>query len=180
MDTPVKTCVDCGIPKPKTEFYHHRAVCIPCYNAQSSAYHAAHAEHYHDIYLRRYADPVERQRIKANHKAYLKTPNGKASLKRQWERHQAALRHAEGHLTQRQRRQFIREHPTCLRCGATEDLTTDHVIPVTLGGPDTYANLQVLCRPCNTWKGQQIIDYRAGIPIELPLRLEPTSVTRAV
>lgn len=39
----------------------------------------------------------------------------------------------------------------CVRCGATGyALTKDHIIPVAHGGCDCIANLQPLCRACNT------------------------------
>lgn len=41
----------------------------------------------------------------------------------------------------------------CAACGATERLSVDHIRPVSKGGQDHYANLQILCRPCNSSKG---------------------------
>ncbi|RKN56241.1 HNH endonuclease [Micromonospora costi] len=38
-------------------------------------------------------------------------------------------------------------------CGATTDLTVDHVHPWSKGGTDDLDNLQLLCRPCNSRKG---------------------------
>lgn len=38
-------------------------------------------------------------------------------------------------------------------CGATTDLTIDHIWPLSRGGPDTEDNLRVLCRSCNSSKG---------------------------
>lgn len=49
---------------------------------------------------------------------------------------------------------------SCPRCGATKNLTKDHIIPQAffnrLGLPDMYEdheNLQTLCKPCNVLKG---------------------------
>lgn len=50
---------------------------------------------------------------------------------------------------------FERDRHACRRCGATSDLTLDHVHPWSIGGPDTPDNLQVLCRPCNSRKGDR-------------------------
>jgi 5-methylcytosine-specific restriction endonuclease McrA len=47
----------------------------------------------------------------------------------------------------------------CLRCGEL-DPTVDHVIPLSLGGPNTIENVQVLCAVCNSDKGDRIEDYR--------------------
>jgi hypothetical protein len=50
---------------------------------------------------------------------------------------------------------FNRDGHACVRCGVTDDLTLDHVHPWSLGGPDTADNLRVLCRPCNSRKGDR-------------------------
>ena len=47
--------------------------------------------------------------------------------------------------------------PFCLICGATSDLTADHVVPVAKGGdhvPDQNGII-VLCRRCNGRKGSR-------------------------
>lgn len=51
----------------------------------------------------------------------------------------------------------------CLACGSTENLRRDHVIPVTKGGTNDISNIQLLCDPCNTSKGNRIIDYRSAV-----------------
>lgn len=48
---------------------------------------------------------------------------------------------------------FLRDGKVCARCGATDDLTIDHIIPIIKGGSDEVTNLQVLCRKCNSSKG---------------------------
>jgi hypothetical protein len=44
----------------------------------------------------------------------------------------------------------------CVECGCRNDLTLDHIVPWSRGGPDTVDNLRVLCRPCNSSKGARI------------------------
>jgi 5-methylcytosine-specific restriction endonuclease McrA len=51
---------------------------------------------------------------------------------------------------------FVRDGAACVHCGADEDLTIDHIIPVAAGGTDDPANLQVLCRRCNSAKGASL------------------------
>lgn len=64
----------------------------------------------------------------------------------------------------------------CLRCGATEKLTRDHVIPRAKGGATLGpTNLQTLCDGCNVWKGsRRVLDYR-----NLPAR-QPTARGRTL
>lgn len=49
--------------------------------------------------------------------------------------------------------QAIRHHPYCAICDSTDDLTGDHIVPLSQGGTNTMSNVQVLCRSCNSRKG---------------------------
>ncbi len=40
----------------------------------------------------------------------------------------------------------------CQRCGSADNLTRDHIIPLSLGGSDDPTNLQPLCFICNSTK----------------------------
>jgi hypothetical protein len=57
---------------------------------------------------------------------------------------------------QQRQRIYTRDGNACLICGATEDLTLDHIHPWSLYGPDTDDNLRTLCRPCNSSKGAKV------------------------
>jgi 5-methylcytosine-specific restriction endonuclease McrA len=48
----------------------------------------------------------------------------------------------------------------CLCCGKRRKLTADHVIPVSKGGTSNIENIQPLCQPCNSSKGNKSTDYR--------------------
>ncbi len=47
--------------------------------------------------------------------------------------------------------------PFCICCGSEKNLTFDHVIPVSKGGTDNLLNGQILCKKCNTVKGNKIL-----------------------
>lgn len=51
---------------------------------------------------------------------------------------------------------FQRDGSQCVRCGSDTDLQLDHIIPVSMGGANTEANLEVLCGTCNRRKGASI------------------------
>lgn len=57
---------------------------------------------------------------------------------------------------------YERDGYACVECGATDDLSLDHIHPWSLGGPDTFENLRTLCRPCNSRKGARPIAALGG------------------
>jgi|YNPBryunderm2012_1023409.scaffolds.fasta_scaffold01722_4 5-methylcytosine-specific restriction endonuclease McrA len=62
------------------------------------------------------------------------------------------------YVTFSRRNLFKRDHNTCQYCGAqpgTEELTIDHVIPRSQGGPTSWTNCVVACVACNKKKGDR-------------------------
>lgn len=57
-----------------------------------------------------------------------------------------------GSAWQRMARAHLKRHRSCLQCGSVEDLTVDHIVPLSRGGKSTPHNLQTLCRSCNAAK----------------------------
>lgn len=51
---------------------------------------------------------------------------------------------------------FKRDGNKCLHCGSTENLSIDHIIPISKGGKDQAKNYQTLCKTCNVKKGNKI------------------------
>jgi len=52
---------------------------------------------------------------------------------------------------------YKRDRNSCQYCGATRDLTIDHVIPKCRGGEDTWENLVVACISCNSKKSNSLL-----------------------
>lgn len=50
---------------------------------------------------------------------------------------------------------YKRDGYVCLRCSSNDDLTLDHIVPLSKGGSNTVENLQTLCRSCNASKGDR-------------------------
>lgn len=78
-----------------------------------------------------------------------------------WQRRRARLKKVDGRHTADEW-MALREWfgNACLCCGTHDDLTADHVIPLVKGGSNDIANLQPLCRVCNSTKHDKEIDYR--------------------
>jgi 5-methylcytosine-specific restriction endonuclease McrA len=51
---------------------------------------------------------------------------------------------------------FARDDWTCQYCGARSNLTVDHVVPRSKGGPSTWENIVASCAPCNRRKGSAL------------------------
>ena len=60
---------------------------------------------------------------------------------------------------------FRRDGHKCQYCGATSDLTIDHVMPRSRGGAASWDNLITACRNCNARKGDSTPD-EAGMPMK--------------
>ncbi len=58
--------------------------------------------------------------------------------------------------SEQRQRIYDRDGNACLKCGARDDLTLDHIHPWSLYGPDTDENLRTLCRSCNSSKGAKV------------------------
>lgn len=182
IDIPsVKRCTQCDQEKPLTDFHKtpntldgRRPICNAC------ACDYQH-EHRHDP---RYADKVRT----SDHRKYHSLPPTEKKRRNQavHSRHQERYRNdsqyrdhecartthktnrrrlkktANGgsHTLQEWRELCARYNHRCLCCGQDRPLTRDHVIPVDCGGTDDITNIQPLCRPCNSAKGNRTIDYR--------------------
>ena len=44
----------------------------------------------------------------------------------------------------------------CVKCGSSENLEFDHIIPISKGGSNTERNIQILCATCNRKKSDKI------------------------
>jgi hypothetical protein len=52
---------------------------------------------------------------------------------------------------------YERDGYRCVTCGSSDRLSLDHIKPVKLGGSDAEANLQTMCRSCNSRKGARVV-----------------------
>lgn len=65
------------------------------------------------------------------------------------------IKQARNGISQNKRARIL-SSGKCVVCGATENLTVDHIIPLAKGGNNSESNLQVMCKSCNSRKGARI------------------------
>jgi 5-methylcytosine-specific restriction endonuclease McrA len=65
---------------------------------------------------------------------------------------------------QRLRALAIRQHPFCVDCGTTTDLTADHIVPKSRGGLNVLSNYAVRCRRYNSSKHNRMTVKRSHSP----------------
>ncbi len=70
---------------------------------------------------------------------------------------------------------FLRDGHACMYCGATGELTIDHVVPRSRGGGGSWENLVACCRACNLAKG-----HRTPEEAGMTLRCAPVRPTWTV
>jgi len=55
-----------------------------------------------------------------------------------------------------------RDGHACTYCGSDKQLEGDHIVPLSRGGSNAFANLATACRPCNVSKGSKTLkEWRA-------------------
>ncbi|MGB0507832.1 MAG: HNH endonuclease [Pikeienuella sp.] len=67
---------------------------------------------------------------------------------------------------------FLRDRFECQYCGATGEMTFDHVVPRSKGGRTTWMNVVACCSPCNLAKGNKLLKQA-----RMHLRNEPFKPT---
>lgn len=105
---------------------------------------------------------------KANRQRYLNSHKGKLKQKKDKAVRRANETDAGGSYTPHQWYELCKFYDFhCLRCEVQfdfEQLTLDHIKPISRGGTSYIYNLQPLCDPCNKIKGTQEIDFRQTLP----------------
>jgi len=97
---------------------------------------------------------LHRDEMIAKAKAYQKTPEGRAIAAVCHSRYRSRIK--GGDLTKARWMEIRDRSPICNACGRfveCENLSMDHIIPVSKGGLHTASNIQALCLICNIKKG---------------------------
>ena len=155
-----KVCGGCGTVKLSAEFHRSKT------HGDGLAPRCKACKHQYDM---------ERQardgdRLREQSRQWARTHRD--AVRRYSDRYKSMLL-VSGNLTGREWMAILKKYGgICLRCGSSERLTRDHVLPISMGGTTTAANIQPLCRSCNSSKNAKYIDYRPdwqGIPQQIGL-----------
>ena len=77
-------------------------------------------------------------------------PEHQAQYQREHDaRRQSASKRGYNAVWKRIRDRFLRDHPTCARCGKPSEVA-HHVVRKREGGPDEAGNLVALCKKCHS------------------------------
>lgn len=79
------------------------------------------------------------------------------------------VRHVTPKVTYTRKNIHIRDHYMCQYCGSRDNLTLDHVQPVSRGGKSHWKNVVTACYRCNSKKGNKTPE-EAGMPLMQPPR----------
>lgn len=156
-----KICCTCKNECIVTDFYKNARACKACSIAAAKKSALKNPEKRRE-HSRKWARN-NRDKIKAT---YLKWKEQfpervKAYNRLAAHRRRARMRKVGGTVRIREWFELLKQQGNkCLKCGSTENLTADHVIPISKGGLNLAENIQILCKHCNYTKHTDIVDYR--------------------
>lgn len=183
----VKVCRCCRQERLKTEYTIDARYADGCYpwcaacrrewrrghnehrRALNRAWRTRHQEHVRERARRvypKYRDKAAPRRRAYDQWRYKNNPAVRARKNQQAaeknRRRKASLYGAPGgHHTEQEWQDLLTKYNhCCLWCGCKGKLSRDHIIPVTLQGPDTIDNIQPLCKVCNSRKNNRVMDFR--------------------
>lgn len=107
----------------------------------------------HDDSLLYRVDYIERNPFANNRSGYDYTPQKVSKIKNK----KSKPRSLQSAWSKRKEKVLKRDGFQCVICESTQNLTQDHIIPLSRGGTDRLDNKQCMCFRCNQVKGNLII-----------------------
>lgn len=153
----MKTCKGCGIAKNLSEYHYHktnkdrrRGKCKACISVKSKERYKKVGH----IIRQQMADQRKRDyehRLEIERRSRAKNKERQRPLKNA--RQQIRNRFLSGAKHTITRKDMARIYNgSCFNCGTTDNLSADHIIPISRGGNHSIGNLMTLCRSCNASK----------------------------
>lgn len=169
-----KTCTQCAVQFPITNFYKHATtkdrlmpVCKSCHRMRCRIHEQNNRAKRSEYYKKWYNKNKDRQRQKR--REYVAANKEKvAETFREWRKQNPemdVIRHGRRRaakdavqsfkVTQRELKK-IRSQP-CFYCGSTQKICVDHVVPLSRGGNNSIGNYLPACISCNSSKKNKFI-----------------------
>lgn len=107
--------------------------------------------------------------IRGYYRKYYNSPGGKLNYYKHNHRRLSLIHKCGFNLTSEQIKQLYERDKVCVYCGATMNLTLDHVIALANGGDCSFNNYVVSCQKCNSSKGKKdVIEWCKEQNIKIP------------
>jgi len=177
-----KVCKDCKLEKSVSEYYASHTTrdkldiyCKPCHLVRSRiarrkyrATEKGQQKHREEERKRRLnnADHVRQLAKITNDRYKANNPEARKISVSQSQHKRRAQKQANG--VYQVSKEFYAElyASKCVVCGSSENITADHIVPLSRGGVEAEGNLQPLCGSCNSSKGNKLmsewIDWKKG------------------
>ena len=175
-----KTCIKCGLDLPLSNFYskpftHNRCIsCIVKYNkewrhanndkakayAKRASKKAWEKQKNDKVYLEKkklYRQQTREKRI-ATAKAWNQSNKKRYNLNvsKSKSKRKGLLSDSKMFIVSEKEIKKLYSGP-CVVCGSIDNITIDHIIPITKGGTHSIGNLQSMCRSCNSTKNNRFM-----------------------
>lgn len=124
---------------------------------QDKEYALANKDRIKIIWKNHYAK--NKQRVLERSKLWIKNNPERAKLlyRIRSQKRRAAFRKVFRDLTLEEASDIIQKG-VCYYCGNSGQMTLDHVVPISKGGPHTKTNIVPACSTCNSSKGSKLLD----------------------
>jgi 5-methylcytosine-specific restriction endonuclease McrA len=171
----MRICKKCGEEKPLSEYYKaspdrdwYRGTCKTCSLAEMKARREANVEDARRKDRERYTGERKAKQLATARAHYRETRERQLALKKiyyesnreAWTTYRAKRKAAKcsvEHQPYTRREIYDRDGGKCRLCSkklayGPGEFQIDHIVPISLGGPDTPTNVQLTCGPCNREK----------------------------
>ena len=162
----MKTCSKCNQQKELSEFYFrsdsqtHRNKCKDCVKAEKAIRESMPGVKENRAKKERERRSLHKDRINKTlreHRTTYLRDNVRMQLKNSISKRKSKLK--DGITTQELITWQSEQVPICVYCGTTENLSIDHITPLSKGGTHTTDNLALACRSCNSSKNNNSLIY---------------------
>jgi len=154
-DTGTKRCSECEELKPKSEFYKKldrlQPKCKTCCKEYNREYYEENKEKERERGREYYKQNREKMIEQANEWNRNNPDKRSKIMSRQNAKRRARKREngGDGVTADDWREMVDRAQGECVYCGSSEELTIDHVVPISRGGKDDPCNVVPACSQCN-------------------------------